>query len=260
MKRREFITACGLASVAPLAVGTQTASAAENKPKQLHELRKYTFASQEKLQAFCKFLGEATIPAMNRAGCKKIGAFTPMESEEQFVYVLVSHCCMESVVALNTKMLADEKYVKAAADVFAAAKKDPAYQRVESSLSLAFDDCPRVEVPNLNDTRVLQLRIYESHTAERAKKKVAMFNEGGEIALFRECGMPPVFFGETLVGELMPNLTYLLSFEDMEAKEKGWKTFIASPKWKALSSDPQYKDTVSRITNIMLRPIVGSQI
>lgn len=243
-----------------MAIGTQTVAAAEDKPKQLHELRKYTFASQEKMQAFCEFLSEAAIPAMNRAGCKKVGAFVPMESEEHFVYVLISHCCMESAVALNTKMLADEAYVKAAADIFAAPKKDPIYQRVESSLSLAFDDCPQVEAPNLKDTRVLQLRIYESHTAERAKKKVAMFNEGGEIDLFRECGMPPVFFGETLVGDLMPNLTYMLSFEDMEAKEKGWKTFIASPEWKTLSSDPQYKDTVSRITNIMLRPIEGSQI
>ena len=32
--------------------------------------------------------------------------------------------------------------------------------------------------------RVLQLRIYESHNCERAARKMQMFNEGGEIALY----------------------------------------------------------------------------
>jgi hypothetical protein len=49
-----------------------------------------------------------------------------------------------------------------------------------------------------------------------------MFNEGGEIAIFRRTGLAPVFFGEALVGSKIPNLTYMLGFDDMEALEKGW--------------------------------------
>ena len=52
----------------------------------------------------------------------------------------------------------------------------------------------------------------------------------------------------------------MLGFDDMEAKEKGWAAFLEPPEWDKLKKDPQYKDTVSNITNIMLRPAACSQI
>ena len=87
-----------------------------------------------------------------------------------------------------------------------------------------------------------------------------MFNEGGEIALFRKTGLTPVFFGETVVGRNLPNLTYMLAFDDMADRDKRWKVFVADPGWKTLSADPAYKDTVSNITDIILRPTAYSQI
>ena len=125
---------------------------------------------------------------------------------------------------------------------------------------LAFDGASQVEVPTRADTRLFQLRIYESHSTERAKKKVEMFNEGGEIAIFRRCGMPPVFFGEALVGSSLPNLTYMLGFKDEAAMESGWGAFRKDPDWRSLSRDEAYKDTVSNITNLVLRPASSSQI
>ena len=131
---------------------------------------------------------------------------------------------------------------------------------MESSLSLAFDNCPTVQTPSNKESRIFQLRIYESHSAKKAKKKVHMFDQGGELDLFRKVGMPPVFFGETLLGAIMPNLTYMLGFDDKEAKDAGWKAFLASDEWNTLKKLPIYADTVSRITNIMLLPGPGSQI
>jgi hypothetical protein len=52
----------------------------------------------------------------------------------------------------------------------------------------------------------------------------------------------------------------MLSFESMDAQKAGWAAFGKDPDWKKLSKDPQYKDTVSNITNLYLRPIEGSQI
>ena len=87
-----------------------------------------------------------------------------------------------------------------------------------------------------------------------------MFNDGGEIAIFRKTGLNPVFFGETIVGPMMPNLTYMLCFDDLTDRDKRWGVFGSSPEWKKLRSDPQYKDTVSNITDIILRPMGYSQI
>jgi hypothetical protein len=125
---------------------------------------------------------------------------------------------------------------------------------------LAFEAIPRLERPTKAESRIFQLRIYESHNSLAGKKKVEMFNTGGEIAVFRKTGMNPVFFGESLIGPKLPNLTYMLGFDDMEAKEKAWSTFRVDPDWLKLKANAYYKDTVSNITNIMLRPASCSQI
>ena len=68
------------------------------------------------------------------------------------------------------------------------------------------------------------------------------------------------FFGETIIGPMMPNLTYMLVFEDLNERDERWGVFGSSPEWKKLRSDPRYKDTVSNITDIILRPTPYSQI
>jgi hypothetical protein len=58
----------------------------------------------------------------------------------------------------------------------------------------------------------------------------------------------------------MPSLTYALMFDDDAALKKAWDGFRADEAWKKLSKDDTYKDTVSTITNLILRPEVGSQV
>lgn len=87
-----------------------------------------------------------------------------------------------------------------------------------------------------------------------------MFNEGGEIGIFRRVGMNPVLFGQSLAGTLLPNLTYMLAFDSPAAMDGAWLKFRADPEWIKLKDDPAYKDTVSNISNFVLRPLPGSQI
>src|SRR5438034_4659897 len=35
-----------------------------------------------------------------------------------------------------------------------------------------------------------------------------------------------------LIGSKMPNLTYMLVFENMAAREKNWAAFVSDPEWK----------------------------
>jgi hypothetical protein len=241
----------------------QAEEGSATKAKELYELRLYCLEPGEKAKRFAQFLGQVAVPALNRIGVKPVGVFRiepEDEKQDPNIYVLLPHCCFASVMTATAKLLADEEYLKAGAEILNAPQSDPAFKRVESSLSLAFDDCPKIEVPSRKQSRVLQLRIYESHNQQKAKKKVEMFNTGGEIAIFRKTGLNPVFFGETLIGTKFPNLTYMVGFDDMEAKEAAWKAFMSHPDWKELRAKPEYADTVSNITNIILRPVEGSQI
>ena len=67
-----------------------------------------------------------------------------------------------------------------------------------------------------------------------------MFNQGGEISIFKRVGLTPVFFGETLIGPLRPNLTYMLTFDDMADHANRWKTFSGDSEWKKISTVPEY--------------------
>ena len=87
-----------------------------------------------------------------------------------------------------------------------------------------------------------------------------MFNGGGELDIFRNVGLTPVFFGETIVGQKLPNLTYMLAFDDMSARDAAWRRFGQDPDWDVLKRDQQYADTVSAITDFILRPTGYSQI
>jgi hypothetical protein len=88
-----------------------------------------------------------------------------------------------------------------------------------------------------------------------------MFGDG-EIDIFRRVGMTPVFFGQTIVGPRMPNLTYMLAFDDLAAREKLWNVFSADPEWQKMRNGPDTTnpEIVSNITNVILRPLPFSPI
>lgn len=252
-----------------LAVPQGTKAAASAAGKQLLELRTYRFTSNAKLEAFDQFLAQSAVPALNRAGIRPVGVFRlrqadnpklGLEADGLDLYVLLPHNSPESFLLMIDRLAADADFTQAAEALLMAPKSDPAYARFESSLLLAFDEMPRVEVPTRAPTRLMQLRIYESHNDERALRKIHMFNEGGEIAIFRRCGLTAVFFGQALIGSKLPNLTYMVSFENEAAMNKAWATFGKDPDWQRLRTDESYLDTVSNITNLVLRPATSSQI
>lgn len=119
---------------------------------------------------------------------------------------------------------------------------------------------PQIMIPE-KKPRLFELRRYESHSEMAGKKKIEMFNKS-EINIFKRVGLTPVFFGETIIGEMRPNLTYMITFDDMDEHDRNWKVFGSDPDWKKISSMPEYKDSniVSRITRTFLIPTDFSQV
>jgi NIPSNAP len=90
---------------------------------------------------------------------------------------------------------------------------------------------------------------------------VEMFNSG-EFDIFSKAGLHPVFFGDTLVGSRMPNLTYMLSLTDLTELDAKWAAFGNDPNWKKLSSSQRYAydQIVTNVSNLILSPLNCSQI
>jgi hypothetical protein len=268
MTRRKFLKS----SVAVAgATGLHAALAEEPAAKpvktspEFYELRLYHLRRGPKTKLFDDFFRDASLPAMNRAGIGPVGVFTVMFGPDSpTYYVLMPHASLESFATATDRFRDDADYQKLGKDFITAPASDPTYIRVESSLMVAFETIPKLEVPaqaKAKKPRVFELRTYESHSKRANKKKIEMFNKG-EIEIFRRTGLAPVFFGETLIGSKLPNLAYMLVFDDMAARDKNWGTFATDPEWKKLSNTPGYTDAeiVSNISNIFLRPTAYSQI
>ncbi len=261
MNRREFSAAAAAATV----VGMSSANAsAKETDQQYIELRHYQSLYGSKKGMLDKFMREAAIPALNRLGIGPVGAFSvKYGTSSPSLYLLLPHATCESALNVNRNLLDDKQFLKDGAEFLNASLSDPAFMRMESRLMKAFSHMPKVEVPEAVKgvkSRIFEMRTYESHSEIKSKKKIEMFNEGGEIAVFRKTGLHPVFFGESLYGPKLPNLVYMLSFEDMATRDKNWKQFVTSPEWKELSGKQEYKETVSNISDVILRPKGYSQI
>lgn len=269
MKRRDFIGLAGALGATVVAAPTARAGEATGAGHTWIELRRYTFASAAKREAFEGFFGTVAVPALNRAGCKPVGAFrldaadnpkldpAPTGTE---LYAVIPHASPAALANVALVLDQDAAYREAGKAFIEASRKEPAYSKIETSLQIAFAKVPAIEVPSTAPTRVVQLRTYTSHNDDRALRKAEMFDVGGEVEIFRRTGLKPVFFGRAVGGWAMPNLTYMLGFDSAEQLAANWKTFVNDPEWKALKADARFADTEPSIVNLILRPVAGSQI
>ncbi len=224
-----------------------------------YQLKVYHLKNDAQVQRVDNFLQNAYLPAMHRIGINDIGVFKPVQqdSSDLKIVVVVPYPSLDKISGIEADLLKDKKYLAAAADYVDAPHTNAPYVRLEVIILKAFSHQPRLQKPGLKgprDQRIYELRSYEGHTEKIFANKVKMFNEGGEVALFKRLGFNAVFYGEVVAGPRMPNLMYMTTFENQAARDEHWKTFSNDPEWKALSSMPEYQNNVSKADIHFLRP------
>ena len=235
-------------------------------PRSYFTIRIYHFVNDLQEKRLDSFLRDGLLPALQRQGIKKTGVFKPVANDtaaDKKIYVLISFNNAGQMAQLSTRLEKDKTYTSSSASFIGAAFNDAPFSRMETIFLYAFELMPEVEAPKLTSPsrqRIYELRSYESATDNLYRNKVKMFNAGGEIALFKRLGFNAVFYGEVIAGPKMPNLMYITSFENMDARNEHWKTFSNDPEWKKLSPLPEYKNNVSKIDIILMHPAPYSQL
>lgn len=239
------------------AICSAPANAAETAmDKQFYEVRTYQLGASGDEAALDQYLSEALLPALKKLGIGPVGAFHDPEAKEgeRQLILVIPYKTPNQLVEIEQQLASDETYQAAAKEYLERPADQAAFERINSELLIAFDCMPELKVPeeaSEGKDRIYELRTYESATEQRGDVKVEMFNSG-EVPIFLDSGIRPVFFGQALIGPKRPNLTYLTVYSDDAARQDAWKAFVAHPDWKELSSQPKYKNTVSHIDKAVL--------
>jgi hypothetical protein len=241
-----------------------TTALAQKSEQVYYEVIRYQVINDSQMDKLENYWKDAAIPALNRLGVELIGVFKPQFGAHGLdLFVVIPHQSLQSYAVAWEQLALDKEYQKVGTSFINRAKGEAVFFRYSTSLLKAFSHMPKPEVPvhiKGKGSRIFEMRTYESHSKHDAKMKIEMFNEGGEIALFRETGLHPVMFGETIAGNDMPNLVYILGFENMAERDANWGTFGNSEGWKNMKDIPKYKATVSGITDVILKPTSYSQM
>lgn len=223
------------------------------------ELKVYEYATSEQERVIDEFLSTSFLPFLHKNGRSNVGVFSNYGNDTSSIkniYVLIPHQSLNEIPVLQKAYFKDEDHMAIGKNYVNASSSQPAYNRITTYILEGFQFAPYLMLPNLtsgNNDRVYELRSYESASEKKYWKKVEMFNEGGEVDLFKRLDFNAIFYAEVISGPTMPNLMYMTSFENMSDRNEHWKAFSNDPKWKELLSMKEYDQTVSKNITTFLK-------
>ena len=224
-----------------------------------YELRTYIIPYNAAEKGLHNYLSKSLLPALNRQGVEYIGVFETIgQPTPKELVLLIPYNDIATYGKVLKGLTKDNVFQKNKVEYDAITFSRPAYTRFTSSFYFAFDALPKLIVPE-KGSKLFELRTYEGYSEDAVQRKTNMFNDG-ELTIFEDTGLHSVFFGSQVSGPLMPALTYMLAFKDMEERNKNWNKFSIHPEWKRISILPEYANTVSDIKRIFLNPLSYSQL
>ncbi len=232
--------------------------------QEYYQLKTYTFDTEAQEKITDDYLENAFLPALKEYDIMNVGVFKPHDIDSvapKRTYVLIPFSSLTKFQLLDEALAENETHNANGKPYLEAAHDNPPYERISSVLMKAFVAMPNMKASPLEgprEERIYELRSYEASTEDLYKRKVDMFNAGGEVALFDRLAFNAVFYAEVLSGPTMPNLMYMTTHENMDARTANWEAFVESPEWTELKVMPKYQNTVSKNVTILLYPTAYS--
>ncbi len=226
MNRRSFVETLG-----GFGMFTSYAfSAAPPEKRRIFVLEQYYLKNGTqvgRLHEYCK----TAIPVLNKIHSgPKIFLEALVAPRMPQVAVIQGFESLDELSSVRQKVISDVELGKALENWEIHAEQP--YEHFSTALLEATDYCPDVKLDLMprQTPRVFELRTYHSPTYRQLRALHERF-AGPEIKIFHRAGVHPVLYSSTLVGQNMPNLTYVIPFENLAEREKAWAAFGADPEW-----------------------------
>ncbi len=132
--------------------------------------------------------------------------------------------------AVRTRLNADRAF-EAATDAWQAGSEPP-FDSMTTELLEAAEFSPEIAPldPQPKTPRIFEMRVYQTRTLKELRGLKERFAEA-EVRILAKAGAQPILFGATAIGPDNPNLTWMIAFEDMAAREKFNAAFATDPDW-----------------------------
>jgi hypothetical protein len=224
LDRRQFLG--GIPALAPgaLAVGAEPA-----KPR-FYVLEQYYLENGSQPPRIHEFFSKALLPKLERIhkGPKLVleSLVAPHMPQVALMLGLES---IDQVWSVSQALFSDKEFNQAF-DQWESGEAP--FLSVSASLLEATDYSPALAAPEKPPAtpRIFELRVYHSPTARQWKKLHERFR-GPEIKIFHRVGVHPILYTSTVFGPDRPNLTYVIPFDNLAAREKAWNAFGADEEW-----------------------------
>jgi len=226
--------------------------------REFYLIQIYHCSSNQQIQGIDTYLQNTYLPYLHQSGIEKVGVFAPITNDtaaDKKLYVWIPMHSLNVLDKLDQGIEKLDPFEKNEIVDLENADSSLPYTRIERIVSKSFIDQPKFE-KNTSLTksvdRIYEYRSYESPTENAHLRKVHMFNEGGEVTLFKRLNFNAIFYAKAIVGDRMPNLIYITSFNNMADRDAHWKAFSASPEWQSISNMPKYAKSVSRNETVLM--------
>lgn len=224
MIRRSFLQALGTLGVAG------SAAAGADEKTRFYTLETFFMKNGDQPGRLNEFISKAFLPAARKVHAGPMVFLEAVVAAHlpQFVTVMGFKSADEAL-SLWKGLHQQEGYSEAVKRW--ESEPNAPYEHASLTLLEAAEYSPEIAIGEPAKTpRVFELRVYHSPTWRQLAALHERFS-GPEIRIFHRCGIHPLLYASTVFGENLPNLTYLIPFDDLAAREKAWNAFAGDAEW-----------------------------
>ena len=236
LDRRSFLSAVP----ALLAPGAVSGAEAERKTR-FYVLEQFQLEQGPQTSRIHDFFSKALLPALDRIHSgPKIFLEAVAAPHLPLVTAMIGVESASQVWEISQQLFADKDF-SGAFDQWESGAEPYVTSRATLLEDTAYS--PEIVPPARppESPRIFELRTYHSPTARQRRALDARFS-GAEIKIFHRVGVHPVFYSSTVFGANRPNLTYLIPFDNLAAREKAWNAFGADEEWIKVRKESVERD------------------
>jgi hypothetical protein len=229
MNRRKFAAVAGIA-----AAGVLGRAQSAEKIRFL-ALDTWQLKNGSEVTRLNDWLGNNLVPAVSKLTPGPVlvleAVFAPRVPQ---IMMLTGYSSFEQIAATQDKLNSDAA-LKAAYEKIEAVT-EPLYETRTTSILEPTPYSPAIAVEKRDKARYYEVRIYHAPTEWQFR---ALHDRmlGPVAKLFKVHGIEPLFYSTTRVGPNMPNITYMIPWDSLAAREKAWDAFGADPEWVKARKD-----------------------